>query len=208
MEQELQQELQQPRHYVIRTHCYGRRPHDNYAVTLANGDIAVTETPTLTALLEAMGASGYIVQEDIIPVMDALATSSGVSQSDEERLEFAKEMMARIITAYDTSSSVNGFSLNGTTVWLDKDTRIGLMNSTKIAQSMGQDTTTVWFGGISLTISCDTAIQMLSALEMYALECFCVTAEHKATVAALTSLDDVVAYKYTEGYPAKLELNV
>ncbi len=117
-------------------------------------------------------------------------------------------MLTRQITAHDTSSAVNGFLLNGLTVWLDKDTRIGLMNSTTIAKNMGSETTTVWFGGISMTIPCDTAIQMLSALEMYALECFNVTAGHKAAVAQLTSVEEVSAYDYTTGYPAMLELNV
>ncbi len=199
---------EQVKYYVTRTHCYGRRPHDNYAVTLASGDISITETPTLQALLSAIPEGQYIEQQDIIAVMDALANAGGTPQTDEERLSFAKGMLTRQITAHDTSSAVNGFLLNGLTVWLDKDTRIGLMNSTKIAQSMGNATTTVWFGGISMTIPCDTAIQMLSALEMYALECFNVTAGHKAAVSALTSVEEVSAYDYTTGYPAMLELNV
>ncbi len=49
---------------------------------------------------------------------------------------------------------------------------------------------------------------MLSALEMYALECFNVTAGHKAKVSALTTVEDVSAYDYTTGYPTMLELNV
>ncbi len=201
-------EQEQTHYYVTRTHCYGRRPHDNYAVTLASGDISITETPTLEALLAAIPENGYIEQKDIIAVMDALATTGGTPQTDEERLAFAKEMLTRQITAHDTSSAVNGFLLNGLTVWLDKDTRMGLMNSTTIAKNMGNATTTVWFGGISMTIPCDTAIQMLSALEMYALECFNVTAGHKAKVSTLASVEDVAAYDYTTGYPAMLELNV
>ena len=199
---------QEQKYYVCRTNAYGRRPHANYTVTLASGNTALTETPTLEALLTAIPEGEYIVKEDIIPVMDALAKTGGISQTDEERLAFAKEMLAREIAAHDTSSSVNGFSLNGLTVWLDKDTRMGLMNSTTIAKNMGQETTTVWFGGISLTIPCDTAIQMLSALEMYALECFNVTAGHKAAVAALESVDDVVVYDYSQGYPEQLSLSV
>ena len=201
-------EQEQEKYYVTRTNCYGRRPHQNYTVYLASGDVALTETPTLDALLVAIPSDGYIVKEDIVAVMDALAKTGGTEQTDEERLAFAKEMLTREISAHDTSSSVNGFSLNGLTVWLDKDTRMGLMNSTTIAKNMGQATTTVWFGGISLTIPCDTAIQMLSALEMYALECFNVTAGHKAAVAAMTSIDDVIGYVYTQGYPTQLEINV
>ena len=201
-------EQEQEKYYVTRTNCYGRRPHQNYTVYLASGDVALTETPTLDALLVAIPTDGYIVKEDIIPVMDALIKTGGIEQTDEERLAFAKEMLTREITAHDTSSSVNGFSLNGLTVWLDKDTRMGLMNSTTIAKNMGQATTTVWFGGISLTIPCDTAIQMLSALEMYALECFNVTAGHKAAVQALTTVDEVVAYDYSQGYPEQLNLSL
>ena len=201
-------EQEQQKYYVCRTNAYGRRPHANYTVTLASGNTALTETPTLEALLTAIPEGEYIVKEDIIPVMDALAKTGGISQTDEERLAFAKEMLAREIAAHDTSSAVNGFSLNGLTVWLDKDTRMGLMNSTTIAKNMGQETTTVWFGGISMTIPCDTAIQMLSALEMYALTCFNVTAGHKAAVAALTSTDEVIGYDYTQGYPTQLEINV
>ena len=201
-------EQEQEKHYVTRINAYGRRPHQNYIVYLASGDVALTETPTLDALLEAIPTTDYIVKEDIIPVMDALAKTGGIEQTDDERLAFAKEMLTREITAHDTSSSVNGFKLNGLTVWLDKDTRMGLMNSTTIAKNMGQETTTVWFGGISMTIPCDTAIGMLSALEMYALACFNVTAGHKAAVQALTSVDEVMAYDYSTNYPEQISLSV
>ena len=201
-------EQEQEKYYVTRTNCYGRRPHQNYTVYLASGDVALTETPTLDALLVAIPTDGYIVKEDIVAVMDALVKTGGIEQTDDERLAFAKEMLTREISAHDTSSSVNGFKLNGLTVWLDKDTRMGLMNSTTIAKNMGQATTTVWFGGISLTIPCDTAIQMLSALEMYALECFNVTAGHKAAVAAMESVDEVMAYDFTTGYPEQLSLSL
>lgn len=112
------------------------------------------------------------------------------------------------ITAYDTSSSVNGFMLNGLLVWLDKATRVGLMNSTTIAKAAGQQTTTLWLGGLKLVVDCDNAIQLLSALEMYALECFNVTASHKKAVSELTTIEEVEAYDYKTGYPEKLNLKV
>lgn len=123
-------------------------------------------------------------------------------------LEEAKEMLLAEIDAYDTSSAVNGFYLNGLLVWLDKATRVGLMNSTTIAKAAGQKTTTLWLGGIKLVVDCDKAIQLLSALEMYALECFNVTAAHKKAVAELTDIGEVLSYDYTKGYPEKLMMNV
>ena len=128
--------------------------------------------------------------------------------SDEELLAQAKEAKVAEIDAYDTSDKVNGFKLNGMVFWLDKGTRVGLMNSTTITKAMGSTTTDLWLGGVKLTIDCDTVVQLLSGIEMYALECFNVTAKHKAEVAALASVDDVVGYDYTSGYPAQLEITV
>lgn len=100
------------------------------------------------------------------------------------------------------------FALNGSLVWLDKDTRVGLMNSTNIAKASGSDTTTLWLGGARMVVPCDKAIQLLSALEMYALGCFNVTASHKAAVGALKTIDEVLAYDYTKGYPERLKMDV
>ena len=120
----------------------------------------------------------------------------------------AKREVLKQIETYDTSSAVNGFVLNGAVVWLDKATRVGLMNSTTIAKGLGQATTTLWLGDTKLEVGCDMAIQLLSALEMYALECFNVTAAHKKAVAELTDIGEVLSYDYTKGYPEKLMMNV
>ena len=127
---------------------------------------------------------------------------------DALKLKQAKVDKIAEIAAYDTSSSVNGFVLNGLLVWLDKATRVGLMNSTTIAKASGQETTTLWLGGLKLVVDCDKAIQLLSALEMYALECFNVTASHKQAVSELTTIEEVEAYDYKAGYPKMLEMSV
>ena len=126
----------------------------------------------------------------------------------EKALVLAKKAKIAEITAYDTSDKVNGFMLNGLLVWLDKATRVGLMKSTTIAKAAGQETTTLWLGGAKLVVDCDKAIQLLSALEMYALECFNVTASHKKAVSELMSLEDVEVYEYKAGYPKMLEMSV
>lgn len=135
-----------------------------------------------------------------------------VSEEWQERckatLEKAKKEKLEAILAYDTSSDVNGFVLNGNKVWLDKETRVGLMNSTTIAKSVGQKTTTLWLGSMKLVVDCDKAIQLLSALEMYALDCFNVTASHKQAVSELTTIEEVEAYDYKVGYPKMLEMSI
>ena len=123
-------------------------------------------------------------------------------------LQTAKQLKIAEIDAYDKSSAVNGFVLNGAVVWLDKATRVGLMNSTSITKAMGQPTTTLWLGESKIEVPCDTAIQLLSALEMYALECFNVTAAHKVAVSELTTIEEVEKYDITAGYPAQLRMEV
>ena len=124
------------------------------------------------------------------------------------RLARAKREVLKKIEDYDKSSTVNGFVLNGAVVWLDKATRVGLMNSTTIAKAMGNDTTVLWLGDMRIEVGCDKAIQLLSALEMYALECFNVTAAHRKAVSAMGSVEDVEAFDVTEGYPDRLSMTV
>lgn len=112
------------------------------------------------------------------------------------------------INAYDTSTAVNGFKLNGNAFWLDKATRVGLMNSTEITKAAGQETTDLWMDDVKLTIPCDTVIKLLSAIELYALECFNTTARHKAEVRKLKTVEEVEKYDIKEGYPKQLEINL
>lgn len=185
-------------------------PQGDYKEKYENGDMVVRH---LGAVLdEKMGV--YECYECTVPVskynedevQEAFAWF--VSKMDALKLEQAKVEKIAEITAYDTSSSVNGFLLNGVLEWLDKATRVGLMNSTNIAKAAGQKTTTLWLGGAKFVIDCDEAIRLLSALEMYALECFNVTASHKAAVGWLMSLEEVEAYDYKTGYPKMLEMSV
>ena len=101
---------------------------------------------------------------------------------------------------------MNSFLVDGTKMWLDKATRVGLMNSTTIAQSSGLEKVTLWFGDTQLMLTCNRAISLLSAIEMYAVQCFDTTARHKAAIGNLTTIEEVEKYDITAGYPEKLEI--
>ena len=141
-------------------------------------------------------------------VYDGVRLETGGMTSEAALTAAAQKMVLAEIEKHDTSPSVNGFMLNGQRVWLNKDTRVGLMNSTSIAKAMGKKTTTLWFGGMQIEVNCDKAIGLLSALEMYALECFNVTAAHKKAVAELNTVEEVLGYDYTKGYPEQLKMEV
>ena len=126
-------------------------------------------------------------------------------KSKEELLAEAKEMKLAEIETYDESNAVNSFYLNGIPLWLDRETRVGLMHSTERLKYLGRTDTTLWLNGLKIALNCDVVIAMLSQLEEYALKCFDTTEEHKANVKALTSVEEINAYDYRKNYPEKLE---
>ena len=126
------------------------------------------------------------------------------SFSESNVLSALKDKVIGYITKYDNGDNVNAFFVSGQKVWLDKDTRAGLMLRFNAEKSSGKIETTLWLGTQSITLGIDKAIQMLYAIEVYASACFDNTAKHKANVMALDSIEEVMSYDYTTGYPDKL----
>lgn len=179
---------------------------DGVVLLLINGkeETQIERPETFSSDLKDMWA----MVERKVWVYDGVRLETGGMTSEAALTAAAQKMVLAEIEKHDTSSAVNGFILNGQRVWLDKATRVGLMNSTTIAKAMGQPTTTLWLGDVKLVVECDKAIQLLSALEMYALECFNVTAVHKKAVAEMSTVEEVLEYDYTAGYPEVLEMSV
>jgi hypothetical protein len=178
---------------------------DGVVLLLVNGK---QETATMGGMPDGNGLETTEAVERKVWVYDGVRLETGGMTSEAALTAAAQKMVLEQIDKYDTSPSVNGFMLNGQRVWLNKDTRVGLMNSTSIAKAMGKTTTTLWFGGMEIEVNCDKAIGLLSALEMYALECFNVTAAHKKAVAELNTVEEVLGYDYTKGYPEQLRMEV
>lgn len=144
------------------------------------------------------------------PTPGQLAAAGYQPVTPEEHTPTLDELRARKlaeIDTYDTSEAVNSFTLDGAQVWLDKATRVGLMNSLSCEKAAGRSTTTLWLGTTSLTLGIDLAMQLLAQVELYALECYNVTAAHRAAVAALTTPEAIAAYDHTTGYPEHPEIS-
>ena len=109
------------------------------------------------------------------------------------------------IARYDSSEEVNAFYMQGQRMWLDKATRAGLMLRLQAEQSMGKETTTLWYGSHQFELPMANAFQMLYALELYASQCYDNTQRHLAAVDALEIKEEIEAYDYRTGYPEELE---
>lgn len=124
------------------------------------------------------------------------------------QIEAMRVKKVALINDYDKSEGVNSFLINGERMWLDKATRVGLVNSTQIAKAAGAENIVLWHRDKSYSIPCDMMLQMLSVLELYAMECYNVTAKHIATLNTLEDLNRIYNYNYTKGYPKRLEFFV
>ena len=113
-----------------------------------------------------------------------------------------------LIHDYDKSEAVNSFFLNGERMWLDKNTRVGLVNSTQVAKAAGSEYIALWVNDKSYNVHCDTMLQMLTVLELYAMKCYNITSEHIANVNALKDLNRIYNYNYTKGYPKRLSFTI
>lgn len=131
-------------------------------------------------------------------------------------IEEAKEMLLAEIDAYDKSSAVNGFYLNGMLIPWSKDDpsspnvdkRMGLRQNIADKVALGEENISIWMKGMSITMPCAQAEMLMRSIENYAYECFNVTAAHKKTVSELNSIEEVEKYDITAGYPAQLRMEV
>lgn len=125
-----------------------------------------------------------------------------------EELNKAIERKVALIKDYDKSEGVNSFTLNGNNVWLDKATRVGLVNSLTIEKAAGRTETELWLNEVMYTLPIDMVLQMLVVVELYAKDCYNTTEQHIVNVKKLTDINRVWNYNYTKGYPARPIFNV
>lgn len=125
--------------------------------------------------------------------------------TEENILKQTKEQMIAEIKAFDKSDKVNSFSVQNERLWIDKETRVGLKLRFDAEKLAGKTETALWVNNRSYPLLIDQAIQMLHALELYASECYDITAQHICTINAMTTADEVINYDFITGYPARLE---
>lgn len=175
-------------------------------IMVTTDEEVVKTTELIPVSINEAGVMQYTEQEKTQYAYNTYWLENPTKSAD--ALSVAKQVVFNELTAYDASPAVNSFSVNGETAWLDKATRVGLMNSTTIAKSLGRTTTTLWLGDTKFELDTDKAIELLSTIEMYALECYNRTAAHRQAIEELTDIADVLQYDFKVGYPNKLEITL
>lgn len=109
------------------------------------------------------------------------------------------------IQGYDKSEHVNVFLLDGNKIWLDKSTRVGLVNSINVEKKAQRSMTNLWYGSYNVCMDIDFALDCLYRLELYALHCFNTTAMHLSKVSQCESIEALKKMDIYEGYPSILK---
>ena len=125
----------------------------------------------------------------------------------ETQLQRAKDRKLRELERYDESEEVNdciilyqGQELH---YWASKDERNDLKNAVRDCVAMGRTEYRLDLRdkSLSITLPCELLLQMMAALEVYAIDCYNKTTDHAFAINALTTLEEVKAYDFKVGYP-------
>lgn len=141
-------------------------------------------------------------------VYDGCLLDTGGMASEQALLAAAKREVLSAISTYDASDSVNTLVVNGQRGWLDKATRVGLMNGVGVAKACGMERMSLWIDGREYVMDVERLEDLLVNVEVYAMGCYNVTAGHRRAVDGLTTLEDVLGYDFKAGYPKMVSVVV
>lgn len=141
-------------------------------------------------------------------VYDGCLLDTGGMASEQALLAAAKREVLSAISTYDASDSVNTLVVNGQRGWLDKATRVGLMNGVGVAKACGMDRMSLWIDGMEYVMDVARLEELLVKVEVYAMGCYNVTAGHRRAVDGLTTVEAVLGYDFKAGYPEKVSMEL
>ena len=163
-------------------------------------DGRVTYNPTEEMVL----ADGWV--EYIIPEPKPIPEEVLIKQAKSRKIDE--------INNYDSSKDVNicYISKSGNTIpyWASKTERSSLKSAVQDYMTLGREVYRLDLRevGISVEVKCSDLLSMLSALEVYAIDCYNKTTDHIFAVNNLTTKEEVEAYDHRSGYPEKLTFNL
>lgn len=160
-----------------------------------DGNEKVVNTNTFNPKHEDIIADGW--EEYITPIY-------------ERTIEDYRRDKIHEINNYDSSSEINNCYIktsNGeVSYWANKSDRSSLKSAVNDCIMMNRSTYRLDLRdlGLSVDIDCNKLLEMLSALEVYAIDCYNKTTDHIFNVNGLTTIEEIENYDYKSGYPEKI----
>lgn len=132
----------------------------------------------------------------------------------EKTFEQYKQEKLYNLELHDNSSDVNECFINYNGIqlsyWADKNERSVLKTAVQDCIALGRDTYRLDLRdlNVSININCERLLQMLAALEVYAIDCYNTTTDHLYAIKALTTQEELDVYDYKLNYPEKLKFDI
>lgn len=135
---------------------------------------------------------------------EEIAKQSKAPVEIDNSLEYKKARKLQELTKYDSSDEVNSFTYNGIKLWLDKGTRVGLVNAIAMLRKLNEEKITLILNETQVELDLDAAELLLASVEAYALKCYNITAKHKIAIEKITTEKELIKYNFKTDYPEKL----
>lgn len=174
--------------------------YSNKIIIIKNGFQIIN--PTEEMILED-GWAEYIETKYEIPE---------INLSYEEKFNRTKQELIEKIIEYDKSDEVNicyiEFANQQLPYWVDKLERGSLKSAIQDCINCGRENYRLDLREIkvSVEVNCENALNLLSQLEVYAIDCYNTTTDHLFAVDNLTTIEELENYDYKQNYPEKIIL--
>lgn len=169
--------------------------------------------PTIEVLnriiIEKDGMNIYNPTEEMV-ILDGWIEYKIPEKSESDLIQQAKDKKIAEIEEYDSSPEVNICHIRYINdmfeYWADKSERNDLKAAVNDCINIGREKYRLDLRKlrISMEVNCKDLINMLSLLEVYAIDCYNVTTDHIYAVYELNNVEDINNYDYRQGYPDKL----
>jgi|GEM_PF-6184149 len=158
-----------------------------------------TNGDNIVSVVNQGNAMGYEV-----PSMEEWVEWAKVFVPVHLQIQFLKERLKEEIRRYDKSKEVEDFSIGGVHMWLDSNKRTKVWENLMTAQQKGEENVTLRDGGLAFPMTVAMGWQLYYAVLDYARATWDVTEIHLAEAEQLTTVEEILAYDYKQGYPEKL----
>lgn len=175
------------------------------------GEVLETDYCTFRSGLYTGILTPYLLQANMLEGTDRHASVhelheiyNGIGVSEEQQMSYLSEALLAEIRRYDKSKAVEDFSIGGVHLWLNSDMRNKVRENLETAQQKGEGDVILRYEGMAFPMSVQMGWQLYYAVLDYARATWDVTEIHLATASKLTTVEEILAYDYTQGYPEKL----
>ena len=175
------------------------------------GEVLETDWCTYRSGLYTGVLTPYLLQQNMLEgsgrnasVHELREIYNGIGMNEEQQVVYLKEALLAEIRRYDKSEAVEDFSVQGIHMWLDSTKRTKVWENLMTAQQKGEGDVILRDGGYAFPMSLQMGWQLYYAVLDYARATWDVTEIHLAKAAKLETVEEILAYDYTQGYPEKL----